>query len=404
MSCFAVSVVESLVQLKMQHSASLNTRQLHPGYGYGRPQDSNYGSGNSVCLSQQSYVPENRNQSTFSYPMTGARYAHPAAYGSYVPPAYSGVNRYMSASGSGPSSSHSPGQSLALDQLSKTNLYIRGLQPNTTDRDLVNLCQGFGKIMSTKAIIDPATNTCKGYGFVDFELAPAAEAAVQSLQSKGIQAQMAKQQERDVTNLYIANLPVHVTENDLETMFGSFGKVISTRILRDQNTISRGVGFARMESKEHCEAVIQAFNGKLLPRFSEPLTVKFADSGNKKKFNSPPRPWVDRNAEAHQVSPGPYNQASQNGLAAVPSVLTSQGIMGRGYRVQAATLNNYVATGNWLHPVQGSYIVPHPMAAAATAMIPGIPGLPTVDILSGQIGQLRLAGSSVQEDLSQSGL
>lgn len=75
-----------------------------------------------------------------------------------------------------------------------------------------------------------------------------------------------QQQERDVTNLYIANLPVHVTENDLETMFGSFGKVISTRILRDQNTISRGVGFARMESKEHCEAVIQAFNGKLLPR------------------------------------------------------------------------------------------------------------------------------------------
>lgn len=57
--------------------------------------------------------------------------------------AYSGVNRYVSASGSGPSSSHSPGQSLALDQLSKTNLYIRGLQPNTTDRDLVNLCQGW---------------------------------------------------------------------------------------------------------------------------------------------------------------------------------------------------------------------------------------------------------------------
>lgn len=34
--------------------------------------------------------------------------------------------------------------------------------------------------------------TVAGYGFVDFELAPAAEAAVQSLQSKGIQAQMAK--------------------------------------------------------------------------------------------------------------------------------------------------------------------------------------------------------------------
>uniref|UniRef100_A0A2K6F909 RRM domain-containing protein n=1 Tax=Propithecus coquereli TaxID=379532 RepID=A0A2K6F909_PROCO len=27
------------------------------------------------------------------------------------------------------------------DQLSKTNLYIRGLQPGTTDQDLVKLCQ-----------------------------------------------------------------------------------------------------------------------------------------------------------------------------------------------------------------------------------------------------------------------
>lgn len=75
-----------------------------------------------------------------------------------------------------------------------------------------------------------------------------------------------QQQERDVTNLYIANLPININESDLEVMFKAFGKVISTRILRDQNTISRGVGFARMETKEQCEAVIQAFNGKLLPR------------------------------------------------------------------------------------------------------------------------------------------
>lgn len=31
--------------------------------------------------------------------------------------------------------------------------------------------------------------------------------------------------------------------------------------------------------------------------FADPLTVKFADSGNKKKFSSPPRPWVDRSSE-----------------------------------------------------------------------------------------------------------
>jgi RNA recognition motif-containing protein len=47
-------------------------------------------------------------------------------------------------------------------------------------------------------------------------------------------------------------------------MFSPFGKVISTRVLRDPQGIGRGVGFARMDSKETCEAIIGAFNGKCL--------------------------------------------------------------------------------------------------------------------------------------------
>jgi hypothetical protein len=35
----------------------------------------------------------------------------------------------------------SPPSSRPGDTLSRTNLYIRGLAPNTTDKDLVNLCQ-----------------------------------------------------------------------------------------------------------------------------------------------------------------------------------------------------------------------------------------------------------------------
>lgn len=48
------------------------------------------------------------------------------------------------------------------EQLSLTNLYIRGLAPNTTDKDLVNMCQQYGKITSTKAILDKNTSLCKG--------------------------------------------------------------------------------------------------------------------------------------------------------------------------------------------------------------------------------------------------
>ena len=73
---------------------------------------------------------------------------------------------------------------------------------------------------------------------------------------------MARQAEQDPTNLYIANLPTVMSENDLEATFKQYGNVISTRILRDNNGVSRGVGFCRMESKEKCEKIINIFNGR----------------------------------------------------------------------------------------------------------------------------------------------
>ncbi|XP_037947910.1 protein alan shepard-like [Teleopsis dalmanni] len=51
------------------------------------------------------------------------------------------------------------------EQLSKTNLYIRGLQQGTTDKDLVSMCAQYGTIISTKAILDKTTNKCKGIFF-----------------------------------------------------------------------------------------------------------------------------------------------------------------------------------------------------------------------------------------------
>ncbi|EDW18623.2 uncharacterized protein Dmoj_GI11982, isoform P [Drosophila mojavensis] len=204
------------------------------------------------------------------------------------------------------------------EQLSKTNLYIRGLQQGTTDKDLINMCAQYGTIISTKAILDKTTNKCKGYGFVDFEQPAYAEGAVKGLQAKGVQAQMAKQQEQDPTNLYIANLPPHFKETDLEAMLAKFGQVVSTRILRDQQMNSKGVGFARMESREKCEQIIQMFNGNTITGAKDPLLVKFADGGPKKKnlFKTPDpnaRAWRDVSAEGIPVAYDPTMQ--QNGVS-----------------------------------------------------------------------------------------
>ncbi|XP_065359120.1 protein alan shepard-like isoform X2 [Calliphora vicina] len=187
-------------------------------------------------------------------------------------------------------------QQAGSDQLSKTNVYIRGLPEGTTDKDLVILCSEYGTIVSAKAIFDKTTKKCKGYGFVDFESPAYADNAVKSLQAKGIKAQMAKvgvwvllrpaiQQEQDPTNLYITNLPPYFKETDLEKMLSKYGHVVSTKILCDAQMNSRGVGFARMESREKCEQIIQVLNGTTIPGANDPLVVKFADSCSSAKKN-----------------------------------------------------------------------------------------------------------------------
>ncbi|KAK3108122.1 hypothetical protein FSP39_001669 [Pinctada imbricata] len=274
----------------------------------------------------------------------------------------------MPAASPNTTSSQSSNQSQSGDQLSRTNLYIRGLNPNTTDKDLVNLCQPYGKIISTKAILDQTTNKCKGYGFVDFESPNAAEVAVQALQSQGIQAQMAKQQEQDPTNLYIANLPIYFAETNLENMFKEYGTVISTRILRKPDGISRGVGFSRMESKEKCEQIINAFNGKILPGCTEPLLVKFADGGNKKKTTFQQIKWPDGRTTEASLALAAYADsasalAAQSG-AVTPQLLATPTIMPRSYAVATPQTYQVAAQSTnpaaWVHP--GYTLVQPPMA------------------------------------------
>ncbi|XP_070310878.1 RNA-binding motif, single-stranded-interacting protein 2 isoform X1 [Odocoileus virginianus] len=325
-----------------------------------------------------------------------------------------------------PPSPSSGSGSAASDQLSKTNLYIRGLQPSTTDQDLVKLCQAYGKIVSTKAILDKTTNKCKGYGFVDFDSPSAAQRAVTALKASGVQAQMAKQQEQDPTNLYISNLPLSVDEQELEGMLQPFGQVVSTRILRDTSGASRGVGFARMESTEKCEAIITHFNGKYIktppgvPAPSDPLLCKFADGGPKKrqnqgKFVQNGRAWP-RNGDMGGMAltydpttalqngfyPAPYNitpgrMLAQSALSPyLPSPVTS-------YQRVTQTSPLQAPNPSWMHhpsylmQPSGSVLTPggdHPISLQPASM---------VGPLTQQLGHLSLSSTGTLPRCSHGG-
>ncbi|XP_055072254.1 RNA-binding motif, single-stranded-interacting protein 1 isoform X1 [Misgurnus anguillicaudatus] len=304
--------------------------------------------------------------------------------------------------------SSSSSSTVGWEQLSKTNLYIRGLLPQTTDHDLVKLCQPYGKIVSTKAILDKATNKCKGYGFVDFDSPAAAQKAVSALKTSGVQAQMAKQQEQDPTNLYISNLPLSMDEQELEAMLKPFGQVVSTRILRDGNGASRGVGFARMESTEKCEAVISNFNGKFLKTPagvmapSEPLLCKFADGGQKKrqsqnKYIQNGRGWA-RDGEARlagmTLTYDPTTAAMQNGFYPTAYSITNRMITQTPMSQYISPVSTYpVQNPSWV--THQPYILQHPGAVISPSIDHSMSLQPTsmMSPLSQQMSHLSLGST-----------
>lgn len=62
-----------------------------------------------------------------------------------------------------PSSPHKPLDRSLENKTGETNVYIRGLLPETTDEMLHSWGKRFGDIQSSKSIIDAKTDLCKGY-------------------------------------------------------------------------------------------------------------------------------------------------------------------------------------------------------------------------------------------------
>jgi RNA recognition motif-containing protein len=62
--------------------------------------------------------------------------------------------------------------------------------------------------------------------------------------------------------LYVGNLGLEVTKQDLEDLFGQAGACDSAAVITDRNTgQSRGFGFVEMGSNSEAQRAIQQFDG-----------------------------------------------------------------------------------------------------------------------------------------------
>ncbi len=64
-------------------------------------------------------------------------------------------------------------------------------------------------------------------------------------------------------NIYVANVPYSVKDQDLRELFEPYGEVTSAKIIMDKATNrSRGFGFVEMSDDTQGRAAIEATNGK----------------------------------------------------------------------------------------------------------------------------------------------
>ena len=149
----------------------------------------------------------------------------------------------------------------------KTKLIINYLPQTMSDPEFRSMFSSVGELESCRIIRDKATNYSFGYGFVDYTHPEDAEAAIMKLdgyktQNKSLRVAFSKPpgSSKNV-NLYISGLTDSVDEKKLEELFGSYGDLVHTRVLRNQDGTSKSVGFVLFKEKAHAEAAIRALQG-----------------------------------------------------------------------------------------------------------------------------------------------
>jgi polyadenylate-binding protein len=155
------------------------------------------------------------------------------------------------------------------------NIFIKNLDPSIDNKALHDTFSAFGNILSCKVAMEDGVS--KGYGFVHYENAESAEAAIKGVNGmllndkkvyvghhipKKERINKIEEQMKKYTNIYIKNLDESVDEKTLEKDFGKYGKITSCVVQRDENGKSRGFGFINFENSDEAHLAVESMHEK----------------------------------------------------------------------------------------------------------------------------------------------
>jgi polyadenylate-binding protein len=162
----------------------------------------------------------------------------------------------------------------ALRKTGHGNVFIKNLDAAIDNKALHDTFAAFGNILSCKVAVDELGQS-KGYGFVHYETAEAANQAIKSvngmlLNEKKVfvghhipkKDRMSKFEEMkaNFTNVYVKNIELEVTDEQFRELFEKYGEITSASLAHDQEGKSRGFGFVNFAKHEDAAKAVDELN------------------------------------------------------------------------------------------------------------------------------------------------
>lgn len=186
-----------------------------------------------------------------------------------------------------------------------TNVYVKNLDEGVTLDELKVMFTEHGPITNA-AIMTDESGKSKGFGFVNFENAESAKAAVDAINGRDIngkavyvgRAQKKSEREAELkakfealkqerlnkyqgVNLYVKNLEDGVDDEKLRAEFAPYGTITSCRIMKDDKVNPKGFGFVCFATPEEATRAVTEMNGKMMG--TKPLYVALAQRKDVRK-------------------------------------------------------------------------------------------------------------------------
>ncbi|KAJ0264236.1 Polyadenylate-binding protein 6 [Hirschfeldia incana] len=179
-----------------------------------------------------------------------------------------------------------------------TNVYVKNLLESVTEDYLHTMFSQCGTVSSVVVMRD-GTGRSRGFGFVNFCHPENAKKAVETLNGqplggkklfvgralrKAERMEMLKQKHKDNfvakfnvgwPSLYVKNLGQAMDETRLREIFGRYGKIVSAKVMRDENGKSKGFGFVSFSTLDESKHAKRELHGFLVA--GQSLVVRVAE-------------------------------------------------------------------------------------------------------------------------------